>query len=467
MIRLVLCSAAAGAMGWGIRGQYGHETGAMIAGLLVSLVILLGLRPAASTAWAMRAVALGTVAVGFGGAMTYGQTIGLTQDAALIGNTAALRWGLLGLALKGGLWIGCFGACLGMGLGRVAYRRREVLLLGLTLVAAAVFGTWLLNEPFRPEARVLPRLYFSASWHWRPDAVDLTPRREVWGGLLLGLTVLLAYTRLIRKDVLTLRLTGWGFAGGAIGFPLGQCLQAWHAWHPAAFSYGGWAAVDPFINWWNLMETTFGASMGAALAAGAWRHRTLIAEGTPDEVEPGLPLPLEWIGVLVHATLLVIAEFTDVPVLGRYADVTFLMGVLPLALAVNGRVAPALIALPVTLLPIAGKTVRRLAYEESVVSHATGWLAYAIVPLAITALVTARVMRGSRGGLPARRVLPLVLVCTTWTYFLLNLAFFRYPWPWAAWTNRTLHALVFLTCALLLTYLAGHAARSTSSGDPA
>ena len=32
-LTLVL-TAAAGGMGWGIRGQYGHETGAMIAGVL-------------------------------------------------------------------------------------------------------------------------------------------------------------------------------------------------------------------------------------------------------------------------------------------------------------------------------------------------------------------------------------------------------------------------------------------------
>ena len=32
-------SALAGGMGWGIRGQYGHETGAMIAGVLVSLTV--------------------------------------------------------------------------------------------------------------------------------------------------------------------------------------------------------------------------------------------------------------------------------------------------------------------------------------------------------------------------------------------------------------------------------------------
>ena len=37
----MLLSAMAGGMGWGIRGQYGHQTGAMIAGLLVGLVLVM------------------------------------------------------------------------------------------------------------------------------------------------------------------------------------------------------------------------------------------------------------------------------------------------------------------------------------------------------------------------------------------------------------------------------------------
>ena len=37
---VMITSAMAGGMGWGIRGQYGHETGAMIAGVLVSLILV-------------------------------------------------------------------------------------------------------------------------------------------------------------------------------------------------------------------------------------------------------------------------------------------------------------------------------------------------------------------------------------------------------------------------------------------
>lgn len=456
MTRLLLCGAAAGAMGWGIRGQYGHETGAMIAGLLVSLVIVLLLQPTAPPTWALRAVAFGTIGAGFGGAMTYGQTIGLTQDAALVGNTAALRWGLLGLAVKGGIWIGLLGAWLGMGLGAVRYRSREVLLLMLGLVAASLLGAWLLNEPHHPEARVLPRVYFSASWYWQPDAVQLTPRREVWGGLLVALAALLTYAGVIRKDVLTRRLAAWGVAGGAIGFPLGQGLQAWHAWHLEAFTHGWWARVDPFVNWWNLMETTFGAVMGAGLAAGAWRNRHLIVPGGPARGEDRLPPAVEWVGLSSHAALLLVAEFTEVPLLSRYADVPLVIGVLPLALAAGGTWSPALVALPITLLPIAGKTVRRLVYEQRAVEPVVGWVCYALLPLLLAVVVAWWSTR--RAHEEARRVLGVALLVATWTLFGLNFAFFDYPWPWAVWTARTLHALSFFACALVVTLGARRAA---------
>jgi hypothetical protein len=59
----------AGAMGWGIRGQYGHETGAMIAGALVSLVLVFLHCPHAAIVPAARAVAFGTIAMGIGGSI--------------------------------------------------------------------------------------------------------------------------------------------------------------------------------------------------------------------------------------------------------------------------------------------------------------------------------------------------------------------------------------------------------------
>lgn len=222
-----ILAAMAGGMAWGIRGQYGHETGAMIAGLLVSLTVVFLLSPQSSTLSAARTIAWCTVAMGIGGTMTYGQTVGLTHDAPLVGNWAALRWGMLGLAIKGSLWIGFGGLFLGMGLSGVRYRPTEILCLLLVMLGASYIGIRFLNEPFDPESRVLPWIYFSDDWHWEPEG-GFTPRRETWGGLLFALGVALTYIGVMKKDRLARKMGLWGLLGGALGFPGGQSVQAFY-----------------------------------------------------------------------------------------------------------------------------------------------------------------------------------------------------------------------------------------------
>ena len=86
----MLATSMAGGMGWGIRGQYAHETGAMIAGVLVSLTLVFLFCQGKTPIHVIRAAAMGTIAMGFGGSMTYGQTIGLTHYGPSIGNREAL-----------------------------------------------------------------------------------------------------------------------------------------------------------------------------------------------------------------------------------------------------------------------------------------------------------------------------------------------------------------------------------------
>ena len=185
-------------------------------------------RPQAASLPAARAVAFGTIAMGIGGSMTYGQTIGLTQNPEVIGNWDAWRWGMLGLGIKGAIWIGFAGLFLGMALGGQRYSGRDVfrLMLGMFVLYAA--GWWMLNQPFDPANRILPRVYFSASWRWQPEAGDaLRPRPEVWGGLLFALIGAWAWAAFSRGDRLAGNLALWGIVGG-LGFPIGQCLQSWH-----------------------------------------------------------------------------------------------------------------------------------------------------------------------------------------------------------------------------------------------
>ncbi|HKS38464.1 MAG TPA: hypothetical protein VJW76_14820 [Verrucomicrobiae bacterium] len=450
----VLVAALAGGMGWGIRGQYGHETGAMIAGLLVGLVLVLFFCPRADSLRAARVVAWCTIAMGFGGSMTYGQTVGLTHDAPLTGNWAALRWGMLGLAIKGGIWIGFAGAFLGMGLSGVRYRPREMLLVMLGLLGLSALGIWALNEPFDPVTKVLPRIYFSDDWRWEPGA-DLKPRREVWGGLLFALAGLIAYTRWRRRDSLAPRLALWGVLGGATGFPLGQSLQAFHAWNLELFRTGVWASLDPLINWWNFMETTFGAVMGAALGLGLWLNRQRITSDC-DKLPPSLAPMIEWLLLAVHVALLVAVEFMAVHWVDALYDFGLVLGLIPVVAVAGGRWWPYLVMLPVTALPIAGKTLRHLAYKEHAISLVAGWILYVVLPLAVTIVGVVIFARPSARHREARTFLRPALLFATWLYFGLNFAFFHFPWPWSEWTSRTPNAVVFALCAIGLTVAVRH-----------
>lgn len=445
----VLLAALAGALGWGIRGQYGHETGAMIAGLLVSLVLVFLFCPAAPALPAARAAAWCTVAIGIGGAMTYGQTVGLTHDPALVGNGHALAWGMLGLAVKGGVWIGFAGVWLGMGLSGIRYRPLELLGLLLALLPLFVLGVWLLNSPYDPDQRLLPRFYFSDSWLWEPEA-ELKPRRETWGGLGCALLAVVGYATWVRGDRLARNLALWGLLGGALGFPLGQCVQAFHAWNPGLFAAGWLHQVEPTINWWNFMETTFGATFGAVIGWGTWLNRKYISLGdkpldTPLGLGPELGL-----GAL-HATLLVGGGFFDLPIAELYQEYSLILVIVPIVAVSGGRVWPWLLLLPITLIPIAGKTVDVLVQLESVWPPVLGWTVLLILPLAIAITFTLWADRKSAAGSQAHTVLRPVLLVVTWIYFGLNFAFFRFPWPWSDWTSRTPNALVFTVCALGLT----------------
>lgn len=448
----ILFGALAGGMSWGIRGQYGHETGAMMAGLAVGLVMALIFCPTGNVRQIARAVAWCTVAMGMGGSMTYGQTVGLTHDAELVGNWSALRWGMLGLAIKGGLWIGFGATFLGMGLSGVRYRARELLVVWLGVLGLCAFGIWLFNEPFDPANRILPKFYFSDSWDWEPNAT-LKPRREVWGGFLFGLAGLLAYLGMKRRDGLVWRLGLWGVLGGAIGFPLGQCLQAYHAWNLEFFRSPEWVNVDKVTNWWNFMETTFGAIMGATIGFALWLNRRRIAMNGGDG-ESVMPPFAEWPLIVVHCGLLVGTEFFSVGWIDLLYDFGLMFGFIPLMAIAGGRWWPWLVMLPITALPIAGKTLRELVYKQHVMEPVLGWLVYLVVPMAACAGMAVYFARREARLGEAQQFLRPVLLLTTWLYFGLNYAFFEFPWPWEKWTARTPNAIIYTFCAIGLTWLA-------------
>ncbi len=263
MFSWLLFPAIAMSLGWGLRGYIGGgPLGAMIPGAMVALAIclLLGRKREANGI----AAAFGAIGVGFGGQMTYGQTIGLTIQP----DTAA--WGLLGLTLKGAIWGLLGGAIIGTGLQREIPPRRLRLAI-LALVAACALGWKLINEP--------KLIYFS-------DPIN-KPRPEIWAGLLLAALAFLF--------VMHAKIT-WDFAwiaclGGGAGFGLGGWINAW----------GRTGHVQTPIDWWKVMEFTFGLLFGAALGFAAWRNRKAIAN------EPSIDTPKWWWWMLIPLVPICIA----------------------------------------------------------------------------------------------------------------------------------------------------------------
>ena len=233
-------------LGWALRGYIGGgPLGAMIPGAMVGLALCLLLRRETDAALV---AAFAAVGIGFGGEMTYGQTVGLSL------RPETYWWAITGFAVKGGVWGMLGGAVMGIALLRDRLPPVEV----GTGLALLVGGTWLgwkaVNEP--------KLIYFS-------NRLD-RPRPEVWAGLLCGALVLLAWLMWRGRA----RVPAWfalcGGISGGLGFAAGAAVQVW-----------GRSTFGEFpLGWWKVMELTFGAVFGMGLGWCAWRDRAELAGQT-------------------------------------------------------------------------------------------------------------------------------------------------------------------------------------------
>jgi hypothetical protein len=111
-IQMPLLAALAMSLGWGIRGDYGHEAGAMLPGALVALAIVLASGRADWLARTPTVAMLGALGWAFGGQMSYGIVIGYTASASF----PDVAYGFASLFLIGALWGGIGAGILGLGL---------------------------------------------------------------------------------------------------------------------------------------------------------------------------------------------------------------------------------------------------------------------------------------------------------------------------------------------------------------
>ena len=385
-----LFPAVSMSLAWGFRGFIGGgPLGAMIPGALVALALCLLLNR--HDAACGMVAAFGAVGIGFGGEMTYGQTVGFVRSPD------TLLWGLTGLAVKGAVWGLLGGAVLGLGLTGARYSWKQIV-TGLSAMLLATYAGWkLVNEP--------KLIYFS-------HPTD-KPRPEIWVGFLFGSVALLAVLAVPARNRVMGRFALWGALGGGIGFGSGGAVMALgHAY-----------LTDPQIfPLWKMMEYTFGFCFGLALG-----HATLASN---DELG-GTAIPGSGVerhaartgaALLMAAVIIAFVIATEMLLPLRFAYMA--AGTVLLVISLRSQVLSWHIALTLTIFALCLDLAEYAAGTRQLLPSTVGWTFAITCGLAIWYVVTGR-LREEAGMSPAWAFL-LVL----WTSFAVSrVKVAIHPWP--------------------------------------
>lgn len=220
---------------WAARGQIGHEYGATWAAAIgIAAVIVL----AGRQDWYERMsviVALGAIAWGSGGMISYGKVVGYGHSADYL-NTS---YGLLCLMLIGSLYGFLGGGVTGLALESTPRKKPN----WATLFTQMFVGGFL----------VWGFLIFQLEWFMTP------PRSELWAASL-GAAFALGWYLYRNGYGHALRTAFFSALGAGFGFGFGNFLQ--RMGHASGIAF----------NWWNVMEYSIGFFSGLGLAYGIFSN---------------------------------------------------------------------------------------------------------------------------------------------------------------------------------------------------
>ena len=334
MVVGVILAGLAMSLGWGIRGDYGHEAGAMIPGALVGLAVCLA---SGREDWRRRVSIMamcGAIGWAFGGQMSYGRIIGYTASSSLLD----VFYGYASLFIIGGLWAGIGSAILALSVTQPASSlerfARPLVILGLVWLVMSLSGVtpwlsdkWSLNDTdwvgalsalmvaglcgfMFPSHRPACDLIAILAAGWWTGYLVLTgllglhmtpPRSDNWAGCAGLFAALVVYLR-GKRDRTAVTLAGYGFLIGGIGFVLGDFLNM--------LGRGQWGPIGRYeilhgLDYWKWMEQSFGLIMGLGVGVAFLRGiRMRLAPGVED-------CGKGWLRVVALAFLLVVMMWAN------------------------------------------------------------------------------------------------------------------------------------------------------------
>ena len=290
----ILLAGLAMSVGWGFRGDYGHEAGAMVPGALLGMAMCLG--SGREDWWKRSAIVglFGAIGWAFGGQMSYGRIIGYTASSSL----PNVAYGYACLFIIGGLWAGIGSGVLAMSLTRpfsslnaftAPLTGLMVVWMGLdvTGLSERLVEKWPMHDTdwvaatsavvvaivcarifpsSRPACMLIGRLGLS----WWLGYLLLTvvlnlhmtpPRSDNWSGCVGLFIGLLTYLMRQRESAACVMMS-WGFLFGGIGFVAGDFVNM--------LGRGQWGPIGAYaslqgLDYWKWMEQLFGLIMGLGI----------------------------------------------------------------------------------------------------------------------------------------------------------------------------------------------------------
>lgn len=181
--------------------------GAMLPGAIFGLISVMGMgNPPECAVMA----AAGAAASYMGAGLAVDESVKLASAPQAPGD---YKRGMIGLALKGGLWLGFIAIIVGMTSQRFYFvRHNDIPIIICALPVLNVIGKAIFNAPCEPASEIYPKIYFAKS------------KAENWGGLLLMNLFLFIYA-LSHKAYGSADAWAAAIIGGAIGLPAAYYIE--------------------------------------------------------------------------------------------------------------------------------------------------------------------------------------------------------------------------------------------------
>ncbi len=271
LILSILLVGIAFGTAWAIRGQFGHEPGAAMAGIIGGTALLLA---AGRKDWYNKMLpVIASSAIGWGttGMISYGMVVGYCRAGDLLNST----YGFLSLFVIGALFGLIGGGLVGLSLNSSPAKRVKWPSLVAEMTAGGVIAYFFLID--QSELFMTP------------------PRSEAWA-VCLGAGAAMLWHMARNGYSSALRVAFYSMLGAGFGFSFGNFLQN-----------TGHAMKIPF-NWWNVMEYNIGFWGGSGMAYGVFTSVWPSENETPKKYENRLSF---WLILLVIPLLVWKDAFTS------------------------------------------------------------------------------------------------------------------------------------------------------------